>query len=293
MGKMGMRRLPEKQWKIWRRIFGRRWSVRSGGREVFMKQKENCRIMKQERIARDVYSLWLETKAIAADAAPGQFVMLYGKDGSRLLPRPISICQAKGTALRLVYRTVGGGTREFSRLEAGQFLEAMGPLGQGFPVEKAQGKKVLLLGGGIGIPPMLETAARLKGDVTAVLGYKDEVFLKDDFERFCPVIYAIEDGAAQANGAVEGNVLDAVREQRVQADVIFACGPVLMLRAIKAYAQGLDIPCWISMEERMACGIGACLGCVCDAAQEDAHLRVCRKRVCKDGPVFLSTEVEL
>ena len=220
---------------------------------VNLKRKENCRVIEQKRIGRDVYSLWLETKDIASNAAPGQFVMLYGKDGSRLLPRPISVCQTK----------------------------------------EVRGKKTLLLGGGIGIPPMLEAAAQLKENVTAVLGYKDEVFLKEDFEKFCPVVYAIEDEAAEADGAIKGNVLDAVREQGVQADVIFACGPAPMLRAIQVYAQGRNIPCWISMEERMACGIGACLGCVCDAVQEDAHLRVYRKRVCKDGPVFLSTEVEL
>ncbi len=260
---------------------------------VDLKQKENCRVIEQKQIGRGVYSLWLETKAIAVNAAPGQFVMLYGKDGSRLLPRPISICQTKGSQLRLAYRVVGEGTREFSRLEAGQSLEVMGPLGRGFPIEEVKGKKTLLLGGGIGIPPMLEAAACLKGDVTAVLGYKDEVFLKEDFEKFCPVIYAIEDEAAQAAGAVKGNVLDAVREQGLQADAIFACGPAPMLRAIQVYAQVQKIPCWISMEERMACGIGACLGCVCGTVQEDAYLRVYRKRVCKDGPVFLSTEVEL
>lgn len=258
-----------------------------------LKRKENCRVIEQKQIGSNVYSLWLETKDIAVNAAPGQFVMLYGKDGSRLLPRPISICQIKGTALRLAYRVVGAGTEEFSRLEAGQSLEVMGPLGRGFPIGEVKGKKTLLLGGGIGIPPMLEVAAQLKENATAALGYKDEVFLKEDFEKFCPVVYAIEDETTQESGAVKGNVLDAVREHGVHAEAIFACGPAPMLRAIKAYAQGLNIPCWISMEERMACGIGACLGCVCDAAQEDAHLRVRRKRVCKDGPVFLSTEVEL
>ncbi len=254
-----------------------------------MKQKENCRVIEQERIDREIYSLWLETDTIAKEAAPGQFVMLYGKEGSRLLPRPISICQTKGSALRLAYRVVGSGTQEFSHLEPGHRLETLGPLGQGFPLQEAQGKKTLLLGGGIGIPPMLETAARLEGDVTAVLGYRDEVFLKDEFEKFCPVAFATEDGS----GGVKGNVLDAVREQGLQADVIFACGPAPMLRAIQAYAKEKRILCWISMEERMACGIGACLGCVCDTVEEDPHLRVYRKRVCKDGPVFLSTEVEL
>lgn len=254
-----------------------------------MKQKERCKIIRQERIGTNIYSLWLQTGAIAQSAQPGQFVMLYGKDRSRLLPRPISICQTDGTALRLVYRIVGAGTREFSCLESGQELEVLGPLGNGFPVQEAKGKQVMLLGGGIGIPPMLETAAALGNYATAVLGYRDELFLKEEFEAFCPVSIATEDGSS----GVKGNVLDVVREKNLSADMLFACGPLPMLRAVKAYAEKMQIPCWISMEERMACGIGACLGCVCDSTQEDAHLHVHRKRVCKDGPVFLSTEVEL
>ena len=91
----------------------------------------------------------------------------------------------------------------------------------------------------------------------------------------------------------KGNVMDAIRENHLEADLIFACGPAPMLRAIKAYAQEQEIPCYISMEERMACGIGACLACVCKSKEVDAHSQVHNKRICKDGPVFLSTEVEL
>lgn len=254
-----------------------------------MKQKEICQVIRQEQLGAGIYSLWLETEAIAGQACPGQFVMLYGKDASRLLPRPISICQTDGTALRLVYRVAGAGTEEFSALRKGQTLEVLGPLGNGFPLERTQGKRVLLLGGGIGIPPMLGTADRLGDGAVAVLGYKDATFLTEEFARICPVEVATEDGS----GGVKGNVLDAVRAKDIRGDMIFACGPVPMLRAVQAYAEGARIPCWISMEERMACGIGACLGCVCDTAEEDAHSHVHRKRVCKDGPVFLSTEVRL
>ena len=91
----------------------------------------------------------------------------------------------------------------------------------------------------------------------------------------------------------KGNVMDAIREQALDAEVIFACGPMPMLRAIKAYAEENGILCYISLEERMACGIGACLGCVCKTKEVDAHSNVHNKRVCKDGPVFLSTEVEI
>lgn len=257
------------------------------------KQKENCRVIRQESVGNHIYSLWLHTETIAGCAQPGQFVMAYSKDKSRLLPRPISVCQTDGNALRLIYRTAGAGTREFSALKTGDFLELMGPLGNGYPLEEGEGKKVLLLGGGIGIPPLLETAAHLAGSVTAVLGYKDEIFLKEEFEKFCPVVCAVEHAQDDTADAVTGNVLDAVRKRELAADIIFACGPTPMLRAVQAYAAAERIPCWLSLEERMACGIGACLGCVCDSVHEDEHLHVCRKRVCKDGPVFPSTEVAL
>ena len=237
------------------------------------KVKETCTILSQECIGKDIYSMWIETKTIAEQAKPGQFVSVYTRDGSKLLPRPISLCEIdkEKKALRLVYRVTGKntGTESFSRLHKNVTLEVLGPLGNGFPLDEAKGKKVFLMGGGIGVPPMLETMKQLDAEKTAILGYRDELFLNDEFE------------------------MDAIRENRLEADVIFACGPKPMLRAIKAYALEKGIPCWISMEERMACGVGACLGCVCQSTEVDGHSHVHNKRVCKDGPVFLSTEVEL
>ena len=258
-----------------------------------MKAKEKCRIVSQECIASDIYSMWLQTDKIAKNAVPGQFVSLYTRDGSKLLPRPISLCEIdreKGQ-LRLVYRVTGKntGTEMFSKCHAGVPIETMGPLGNGFPLSEVKGKRVFLIGGGIGIPPMLQTAKEMEAEAVAVLGYRDELFLNEEFEKYCPVYVATEDGSA----GTKGNVMDAIRENNLEADAIFACGPTPMLRAIKAYAEEKNIPCWISMEERMACGIGACLGCVCQSKEVDSHSHVHNKRVCKDGPVFLSTEVEL
>lgn len=257
------------------------------------KVKESCSIVSQECIATDIYSMWLKTENIAQEAVPGQFVSLYTRDGSRLLPRPISLCEIdkeKGM-LRLVYRVTGKGTgtEEFSRLHAKVLVETLGPLGNGFPLDAVKGKRVFLMGGGIGIPPMLETARQLDADKTMILGYRDELFLNKEFEAYGKVYLATEDGSA----GTKGNVMDAIRENGLEADAIFACGPAPMLRAIKAYALEKGIPCWISMEERMACGVGACLGCVCQSKDVDEHSKVHNKRVCKDGPVFLSTEVEL
>ena len=198
------------------------------------------------------------------------------------------INQEKGT-LRLVYRVVGKGTEMFAALKAGDSVEVLGPLGNGFPMEEAEGKRVFLIGGGIGVPPMLETAKQLKGEPVLVMGYRDELFLTDEMKKAGELVIATEDGSA----GTKGNVLDAIRENDLKADMIFACGPKPMLRALKAYGLENNIPCYVSMEERMACGVGACLGCVCQSTEVDDHSQVKNKRVCKDGPVFLSTEVEL
>ena len=222
------------------------------------KFEETAIIIRQEEIADDIYSMWLRTEHIAAHAKAGQFVSVYCNEGSRLLPRPISICEIdrKDGAIRLVYRVAGKGTAEFSGMRTGMQLKVVGPLGNGFPQEN---KKAFLIGGGIGIPPMLETAKQLDAEKTMVLGYRDELFLNKEFEAYGDVYVTTEDGSA----GTKGNVMDAIRENGLEADVIFACGPAPMLRAIKAYALEKGIPCWISMEERMACGVGACLACVC------------------------------
>lgn len=256
-----------------------------------MKIKECCTVISQECIAKDIYSMWIYTKAIAREAKPGQFVSVYTKDASRLLPRPISLCEIdrEKDALRIVYRIAGDGTREFSRLRAGDTIDILGPLGNGFPLEEAKGKRVMLMGGGIGIPPMLETAKAIQGEKIIVSGYRDELFLTEELNAAGQLYLATEDGSA----GTKGNVLDAVKANRLEADLIFACGPTPMLRAIKAYALDKGIPCWVSMEEKMACGIGACLACVCKSTEVDGHSQVHNKRICKDGPVFLSTEVEL
>ena len=126
--------------------------------------------------------------------------------------------------------------------------------------------------------------------VQSVLGYRDsQMFLKDEFEAYGPVYAATEDGSF----GTSGNVLDAIREQGLTADVIYACGPTPMLRALKAYAAEKGLECWLSLEEKMACGVGACLACVCRSKEVDGHSQVHNKRICKDGPVFRSDEIEL
>ena len=258
------------------------------------KQKENAVVASQEQLADGIYSMWIQTQA-ADTAKPGQFISMYTTDGSKLLPRPISICEIDRTRgmLRVVYRVTGEntGTEQFSKLKSGDTIPVIGPLGNGFPYEKAEGKKVFLMGGGIGVPPILELAKRMKCEKKQILaGYRDaQTFLKEEFEANGELYISTEDGSV----GTKGNVMDAIRENGLKADMIYACGPTPMLRAIKQYAEEQGIECYISLEERMACGIGACLACVCKSKEKDAHSNVNNKRICKDGPVFLSTEVEI
>lgn len=257
------------------------------------KYKEQAVVVSQESIAADIYSMWIQTEAIAKEAVPGQFISVYTKDNSKLLPRPISLCEIdreKGQ-LRIVYRVTGEGTgtEMFSRLNAGDPIDIMGPLGNGFPLAAAEGKRAFLIGGGIGIPPMLELAKQLPAEKQMIMGYRDELFLDEELQKNGSLFIATEDGSA----GTKGNVLDAIRENALTADIIFACGPAPMLRALKQYAQEQKIPCYVSLEERMACGIGACLACVCQTKEIDHHSNVHNTRICKDGPVFLASEVEI
>ena len=259
------------------------------------KFQETVTVVSQKQIGTGIYDLIIQTKEIAAAAKAGQFVSVYSNDASKLLPRPISLCgiDREAGTLRLVYRVTGEhtGTEEFSRLQAGDTVKIMGPLGNGFTVEK--GKKAFLIGGGIGVPPMLQLAKEMKDageNFQIVMGYRDAgTFLLDEFKEQGESFVATEDGSV----GTKGNVLDAIRENHLEADVIYACGPTPMLRALKAYAEEQNMTCYVSMEERMACGIGACLACVCNSTEKDAHLNVKNKRICKEGPVFNAKEVEL
>lgn len=288
------------------------------------KFEEIAVVVDQNTLGSGIYDLTLKTTNIAKAAKAGQFVSVYSNDRSKLLPRPISLCgiDRDEDTIRLVYRVTGEntGTEEFSKLVMGDRIRILGPLGNGFTVEP--GKKAFLIGGGIGVPPMLQLAKDInsgvvqttgavdtntqeKGqteekqinghgkkicDMNIIMGYRDEnTFLLDEFKEQADSFVATEDGSV----GTKGNVIDAIKENGLEADVIYACGPMPMLRALKAYAMEHDMECYVSMEERMACGIGACLACVCKTKDKDAHSNVNNKRICKEGPVFNAKEVEL
>lgn len=257
------------------------------------RKRETVTVVSQEQLADGIFSMWIQTE-VAKTARPGQFISMYTNDGSKLLPRPISICEidTETSKLRVVYRVTAEktGTEQFSKMKAGDTLPIIGPLGNGFPLEAGKGKRAFLIGGGIGVPPILELAKQLDCEKQIIMGYRDaDTFLKEQFEENGTVYISTEDGSV----GTKGNVMDAIRENGLEADIIYACGPTPMLRAIKQYAEEQGIECYISLEERMACGIGACLACVCQSKEKDHHSNVNNKRICKDGPVFLSTEVEI
>jgi len=268
------------------------------GKEIKSRMKKKCVgiVLSAQELAVDVFDMWIETE-IAKDAKPGQFIGVFTSKESNLLPRPISICEVNEdkTALRIVYRVVGKGTSEFSHYKAGRRIWVLGVLGNGYPLEEAEGKHALLLGGGIGIPPLVELAKQLRKQdgltkITVSVGYRSkDLFLTEELSQYADVLVATEDGSA----GTKGNVMDAVRENKITPDIIYSCGPMPMLKAIKGYAEEAGIPAYISLEERMACGVGACLGCVCKTTHKDHHSHVNNARICTDGPVFEAKEVEI
>lgn len=257
------------------------------------KKKEAAQVYRQQQIAPGIYDMWIST-TLASQAKPGQFISVYTQDKSALLPRPISICEtdAENGRLRIVYRVAGKGTAEFSKYDAGDRVDILGVLGNGFPLHEAGGKRVFLMGGGIGIPPMLALAKEINNAaaVDVIVGYRDNaLFLAQDLEKYATVHIATEDGSV----GTKGNVMNVIAAKGLAADVIFACGPMPMLRAIRKYAAENEIKAYISLEEKMACGVGACLGCVVKTKETDHHSHVNNARICTDGPVFDAADVEL
>lgn len=247
-------------------------------------------ILKQEKIADGIWRMDLCAPEIAAAVEPGQFVDLYCRDKSRLLPRPISVYDAEGDTLSLIYAVVGKGTEEFAAYEAGEQVRVTGPLGHGFPIEEAlKAEEVLLVGGGLGIPPLQFTAKMLKNrkpelSITSVLGFRSMPWIQEPFPSYGAVLNASDDGACGFKGNVVDRFKDHFSRTPACKRVLFACGPIPMMKAIQQIQEEYGLECWFSLEERMGCGFGACYGC---PAQTTEGL----KRVCKDGPVFSGKEV--
>lgn len=249
-----------------------------------MKKIDNAIVLKNQCISNGIYDMTIKAPAVAQAAAAGQFVEIYPDNGVNLLPRPISICEIdkdNGT-LRIVFQVVGKGTNLFSKLSENDEIRVMGPCGNGYTLH--QDCEHILVGGGIGVPPLLETVKNLKGKKTVILGFRSGSFLVDEFKKYADVHVATDDGSV----GFKGNVVELMKSLDINGDVIYSCGPKIMLKFLSQYAQEKNIVCQVSMEERMACGIGACVGCVIKIKEGSQWTY---KKVCKDGPVFDACEV--
>ena len=240
------------------------------------------RLISNERIAEGIFDMRLEYGDGELPVACGQFAHVYVPGKS--LRRPISICDARGGELRLVYQIKGEGTKIMSQMKAGETADVLVPLGNGFRL--GSGKRYALIGGGIGVPPMLYTAAKCD-DPLVITGFRSKslVILQDDFvSAGAELMLCTDDGTA----GKKGFVTDLLRENIDRVDEVCACGPTPMLRAIADVCREFGKPCQISLEERMACGIGACLVCAVRVRKNGEEIM---QHVCKNGPVFNAEEV--
>ena len=234
-------------------------------------------VIENKQISNNIYRISAEFKS---EIKPGQFFMLKTLDNSFLLPRPISVNDVNGNIVSFLYRIEGQGTKKISSLCANDEIQLFGPLGNGFDTEELKGK-IAVIGGGIGIAPLLYLSKKLGKRADVYLGYKDleNMYIVEEFKSFVDkTVIVTEDGSFGEKGFVTDYVLYD------KYDAVVTCGPEIMMNKIVNNCRINNIKCYISLERRMACGMGACLGCTVET--KDGN-----KRACKDGPVFNSEEL--
>jgi dihydroorotate dehydrogenase electron transfer subunit len=259
-----------------------------------MIKQEICTVVSQDEIADSIYELTLKGELVHQMKEPGQFVHIKVTNGiDPLLRRPISIARIdqKSSQFTMIYRKEGRGTTLLAEKQSGDEVDILGPLGHGFPIEETSpGETALLVGGGIGVPPLFELSHQLseKGvRVIHVLGFqtKTAIFYEHEFAELGETYVATVDGSY----GTKGFVTDVITEKGLSFDTLYSCGPTPMLKALEMNFS--DKKVFLSLEERMGCGIGACFACVCHTANDkDGHSY---KKVCSDGPVFRAGEVIL
>jgi len=251
-----------------------------------MPSQVNCTILELTRLNDTTYSMTIAAAGIAAElTGPGCFLHIRCGE-ERLLRRPISICSWEGERIRIVFEVRGEGTAWLAARTVGETVDVLGPLGRGFRLQP--GDRPLLVAGGIGSPPMLSCAEFTGGGAEAVLGFREasRAILVEDFQKTCRAVsLASDDGSLGTKGFVDALVRDRLSKPHTFTAVL-ACGPKPMLRAVARVAEQFGVPCQVSLEERMGCGVGACLVCACKTA-DGAY-----RHVCKDGPVFEASEVD-
>lgn len=252
-----------------------------------MKQTELCKLISKKEIADGIFDFTIESETIASQTQCGQFLHIDCGANS-FLRRPISICDAENGTVRFIFEVKGKGTAELAQKEIGDFIDVMGPLGHGFEI-KDEFKNPVIIGGGIGVFPLYKLAKQIKADVFLGFRSKDRVVMEDEFKAISKsVTVGTDDGSYGYNGYVASAMEKYIDEN--DCDIIYCCGPKPMLKAVKQIAESRGILCQLSLEQRMGCGIGACLVCVCETNNDGMDKY---KRVCQNGPVFYSTEVTL
>ena len=244
-------------------------------------------IVKNEKIADNIHAV---TFLLDEDVRVrcGQFGNI-SVGGAHLLRRPIAVCKVEGREVTFCYQIKGEGTQKLKTMGAGTRLNVLMPLGNGFFVEETE-KKVALVGGGVGVFPLISVLREYqsKKEISAYIGYRNKgaVCGVEEFEKANKFVAVTDDGSyGEKMNAVQAFAADLEKGNR--PDVVLACGPTPMLRALKALVEKENLECYVSLEERMGCGIGACLVCVCDLTNGK------KARVCKDGPVFNSRDITL
>ena len=242
-----------------------------------------AKLIKKEETAENIFDFVLECPQLAEKAKAGQFahIAVPGKT----LRRPISICDADEKNIRIVFQIKGEGTEILSKSKEGDLIDILAPLGHGFDIPK--GKRIAFVGGGIGVPPML-FSAKQADDAVAVLGFRNKkaVILTEDFKKVCSEVFvATDDGSF----GIHGFTSDILRNIINDIDLVCACGPMPMLKVIAEICKEHNKPCQVSLEERMGCGIGACLVCACKTLDKDGNIE--HSHVCKKGPVYNAEEV--
>ncbi len=246
---------------------------------------QDCLIAEKKQLTQTIFDFRLKNAALAEMTKPGQFAHLLVP--GKTLRRPISVCDVQGDIIRLVFEVRGEGTRILSEMKEGSTLNMICPLGNGFDIPLD--KKIAFIGGGIGVPPMLYSTRKAGEGSIVINGFRDKsaVILTEDFKKTgCRLIEATDNGSY----GIHGFVTDALKEVIDEIDTICACGPTPMLRNIAAMAKEHGKECFVSLEQRMACGVGACLGCAVAVNRPDGSFTY--KHVCKDGPVFRAEEVK-
>lgn len=249
-----------------------------------------CEILSIQEIAGGIYDVWIRSQAVAEQTQAGQFLHIDCGDGiNTFLRRPISICDVENDRVRFLFEVKGNGTEALAKKQVGEMLDIIGPVGNAFTIS-SEYQKPLVIGGGIGVFPLYLLAKQL-ANVRVFLGFRsrNRVVMESEFSEVageCRV--ATDDGSY----GYSGYAVDLL-EERLRAgegDIVYACGPIPMLRAAKKLAEQYGVKCQLSLEQRMGCGIGACLVCTCETTSKGMNHY---KRVCKNGPVFWSDEVTL